>query len=237
VSGPDASLGDGPLRPLPPLTRVVVASANPDKVAEMDEVLRAVLPHVVLVARPADVPEVIEDADTLVGNALLKAIALARATGLPAVADDTGLFVDALGGDPGVFTARYAGPTATYADNSDKLLRELRRVDATRPEQRRAAFRTAIVLHWPAGTDSVGTDGRTGSVEVVAHGEVLGTIAHEARGSAGFGYDPVFAPLEDDGRTFAELGTERKHQLSHRARALRALAEELRARGVDVASR
>jgi XTP/dITP diphosphohydrolase len=104
--------------------RLVLASANPDKVKEIVAVLSASLP-VELVPRPGDVPDVVEDADTLVGNARLKARALVAATGTSAVADDTGLEVDALGGAPGVYSARYAGEDATYADNVTKLLREL----------------------------------------------------------------------------------------------------------------
>lgn len=200
----------------PPLTSVVVASANPHKVEEMESVLRSVLPDVTLIARPSHVPDVVEDADTLVGNARLKARALVEATGLPAVADDTGLFVEALDGDPGVFTARYAGEHATYAENCDKLLAELMRVGATSPDQRSAKFVTAIVLQWPSGE------------ELVVEGFVTGVIADDLRGDAGFGYDPLFAPIEEDGRTFAELGAARKNELSHRARALHLLAERLR---------
>ena len=102
--------------------RLVCASANPDKVAEIAAILDGV---VELLPRPADVPDVVEDADTLAGNARLKAAAICAATGLPAVSDDTGLFVDALDGAPGVYAARYAGEDATYADNRAKLLREL----------------------------------------------------------------------------------------------------------------
>ena len=109
-----------------PAMQLVCASANPDKVAEIAAILDGV---VELLPRPADVPDVVEDADTLVGNARLKAAAICAATGLPAVSDDTGLFVDALGGAPGVYAARFAGDDATYADNRRKLLRELGDVD------------------------------------------------------------------------------------------------------------
>ena len=135
-------------------------------------------------------PEVVEDGLTLEDNARLKAVALCEATGLPAVADDTGLEVDALGGAPGVWSARYAGEDATYDDNVQKLLRELRDVPA---EQRTARFSTVALVRWP--------DGR----EVAAIGKVEGDIVKEARGSEGFGYDPVFRPAEGDGRTFAEM--------------------------------
>jgi XTP/dITP diphosphohydrolase len=189
--------------------RLVCASANPDKVAEIAEVLDG---HVELVARPAQVPDVVEDGDTLEANARLKATALVAATGLAAVADDTGLFVDALDGAPGVRAARYAGESATYADNTAKLLAALAGVDA---ERRTARFVTVALVRWP--------DGR----EVVAHGVVEGRIADQPRGERGWGYDPVFAPADGDGRTFAEMTADEKHALSHRGRAFRALAPRL----------
>jgi XTP/dITP diphosphohydrolase len=191
--------------------QLVCASANPDKVAEIEAVLRTV--GIDLLARPAHVPDVMEDAPTLEGNARLKAVAVCDATGLPALADDTGLEVDALGGAPGVFTARFAGEGATYADNVIKLLDALS--DLPEPEERLARFRTVALVRFP--------DGR----EVAAAGWVDGTIALGPRGDKGFGYDPVFEPLEADGRTFAELTAEEKNAISHRARALRALAELL----------
>ena len=189
----------------------VSASANPDKVAEMRAVLAPF--GIELVMRPADIPDVVEDAPTLEGNARLKAVAVCGATGQPALADDTGLEVDALGGGPGVFTARYAGDGARYAENVRKLLESL--ADLRDPEERMARFRTVVLARFP--------DGR----EVVAAGWVDGTIALAPRGHNGFGYDPVFEPLEGEGRTFAELTTEEKNSISHRARALRTLAELL----------
>jgi len=144
----------------------------------------------------------------------LKAVAVMTAAGLPAVADDTGLFVDALGGRPGVWTARYAGEQATYADNRAKMLRELAGVPAGR---RTATFRTVVVVAWPDGG------------ELVAEGACAGRIAEAEAGDEGFGYDPLFAPSEGDGRTFAQMGNEAKHALSHRGRALRALADALAA--------
>lgn len=196
--------------------RLVVGSANPDKVAEIVAILSAAL-DVELLPRPDRVPEVVEDGETLLDNARLKAHALSAVTGVAAVADDTGLEVDALGGAPGVFAARYAGEGATYADNVAKLLREL---DA-RPEgggERRARFRTVALVAFPDGS------------EVWAEGAVEGTVARVPRGEAGFGYDPVFVPSEaegGDGRTFAEMRAEEKDTLSHRGRAFRALAQRL----------
>jgi XTP/dITP diphosphohydrolase len=192
--------------------RLVLASANPDKSAEIRAILAAAVPGIEVVARPAEVPEVEETGTTLVENARLKAAAIAGATGEPAVADDTGLAVDALGGAPGVWSARFAGEGATYADNVAKLLKELDGVPAGR---RTARFETVALVRWPDGT------------EVVATGAVDGVIATEARGSRGFGYDPVFVPSEGDGRTFAELLPLEKHAVSHRGRAFRALAAEL----------
>jgi XTP/dITP diphosphohydrolase len=196
--------------------RVVVATANPDKAREMRAVLVDAGLALELVERPAGVPEVEETGTTLEENARLKAEALRDATGLPAVADDTGLEVDALDGAPGVLSARYAGPGATYDDNVRKLLAEL----ASRPGLPRSArFRTVVVL---AEIDGA---------EIVASGSVEGLITDEARGAEGFGYDPVFAPAAAGGRTFAEMEPARKHALSHRGQALRTLAVRMREAG------
>ena len=192
--------------------RLVLASANPDKAAEIAAILRAAVPGVELVSRPAGVADVEETGTTLLENARLKAAAIAAATGEAAVADDTGLAVDALDGAPGVYSARFAGEDATYADNVAKLLTEL---DGVAPERRTARFETVALVCWP--------DGR----EVAATGAVEGVITTAPRGERGFGYDPIFEPLEGDGRTFAELLPMEKHALSHRGRAFRALAAEL----------
>ncbi len=198
-----------PAAACPPL-RLVLATANPDKAAEIADILAAA-GSVELLPRPPEVGDVEETGETLLDNARLKARALAGVTGLPAVADDTGLEVDALGGEPGVYSARYAGEGATYADNVAKLLASLAAlVDVD--GDRRARFRTVALVAWPDGT------------ETWAEGSVEGTITPEVRGSAGFGYDPVFVPDEGDGRTFAEMRPEEKHGLSHRGRAFRALA-------------
>lgn len=188
------------------MLRVVCASANPHKVAEMVDLMGGI---VEMEPRPSDVLDVVEDADTLVGNARLKAHAIMVATKTPALADDTGLFVDALDGAPGVHTARYAGSSATDADNRTKLLRELA------GKSRDARFVTVALLCFP--------DGR----EIVAEGVCEGTIAESERGERGFGYDPLFIARDGDGRTFAEMTIEEKHVLSHRGRAFRALAAQL----------
>jgi XTP/dITP diphosphohydrolase len=198
---------------LPP--RIVLASANAKKAAELAEILGGLGGPVELLPRPPDVPEVVEDADDFVGNARLKAVALVRATGVASLADDSGLEVDALGGAPGVRSARYAGDGARDADNVAKLLEELERAGARSPEARFARFRCAIVLRLDDGS------------EVVAEGSVEGTIADSERGEGGFGYDPVFLPVEGDGRSFAHMSAEEKHAISHRGRALRSLVEQL----------
>jgi XTP/dITP diphosphohydrolase len=186
--------------------KLVLATANPDKTREIADILSGFD----LLPRPDDVPEVDETADTLEANARLKAEALCAATGQAAVADDTGLEVEALDGRPGVYSSRFAGPNATYADNVAKLLRELEGVD-----DRRARFRTVALVRFPDGT------------EVVAHGTVDGHIAREARGDAGFGYDPLFVPEDGDGHTFAEMTLAEKQAVSHRGRAFKALAQRL----------
>jgi XTP/dITP diphosphohydrolase len=193
--------------------RLVIASANPDKVKEIVAVLSEAL-DVELVPRPADLPEVVEDGATLVDNARLKARALMRATGAAAVADDTGLEVDALGGAPGVYAARYAGEDATYADNVDKLLRDLGMLGDGGGD-RRARFKSIAFVAFPDGS------------EVWAEGVLEGTIAAAPRGDNGFGYDPVFEPDSGDGRTFAEMSAAEKDAMSHRGRAFRSLARTL----------
>jgi XTP/dITP diphosphohydrolase len=191
--------------------RIVLATANPDKARE----IAALLDGFEIVPRPASLPDVEETGATLEENARLKARAVHDATGELAVADDTGLEVDALDGAPGVFSARFAGPAATYDDNVVKLLTALEGVP---PHARRARFRTMAAACLP--------DGR----EVVAEGAVEGVITDVRRGSGGFGYDPVFVPDDGDGRTFAEMTFAEKQTLSHRARAFSALAALLGAR-------
>ncbi len=189
----------------------VVASANREKAKEMIEILAAVLPDdVQLHERPADLPPTLEVGSTLEENASLKAREARDATGIAAIADDTGLEVVALGGKPGVFTARYAGPAAIAADNIAQLLQDLDGVT-----NRSARFRTVAVAAL--------TDGS----EIAAEGVLDGEIATSPRGAGGFGYDPVFVPQGDDGRTLAEFDSDEKHVLSHRGRALRALANKL----------
>ena len=189
------------------MLRVVCASANPHKVAEILELMSGVVD---LQPRPTQLADVVEDADTLVGNARLKAVAVCLSTGLPALADDTGLEVDALNGAPGVMTARFAGVGATDTQNRAKLLREL---DGA--VSRTARFRTVVLLLF--------ADGR----EIIAQGVCEGSISVAELGERGFGYDAIFIPSLGDGRTFAQMSIEEKHLLSHRGLALRALAKSL----------
>ena len=188
------------------IPRLVVASKNPDKIGEIEGVLDGTGLAGEIVSG-LDWPDVDETGSTLEENALLKARVVVEATGLPVLADDTGLEVAALGGAPGVHTARYAGDSARYADNVDKLIAAMAGVT-----DRRARFRTVVALAFPDG------------VEMTAEGLLEGEITELPRGEGGFGYDPVF---EFGGQTLAEMGQEEKNRLSHRARAIRALVESL----------
>ncbi len=205
----------------PVLPVVVCASANPDKVYEIEQLLNGV---VRLLPRPEEIPDVVEDADTLVGNARLKAMAILQATGLPAVADDTGMFVDALPGELGVRTARYANDRpdhaeAPYAANRAKLLDALRDKNCLSEIERVAHFVTVVIVCFPDGS------------ELIVEGRCDGHIAIAERGSRGFGFDPLFVPtpgvFAGDQRTFAEMSDDEKNQLSHRGRAFRTLATTL----------
>ena len=189
------------------MLRVVCASANPHKVAEIFDLVGGLIE---LAPRPKDLADVAETETTLIGNARLKATAVGRATDQPTLADDTGLEVDALNGQPGVFTARFAGPGATDEQNRHKLLDAL-----NQNSNRLARFRTVILLLWPDGK------------EIICEGVCEGSIAPEQRGDRGFGYDSVFVPAAGDGRTFAQMSVEEKHQYSHRAIAFRLLAKRL----------
>jgi XTP/dITP diphosphohydrolase len=191
------------------IERLVVASKNEDKLREIQAVLLG-LGLVNEIVAGLDWPDVEETEPTLEGNALLKARAVAAATGLPSLADDTGLEVAALNGAPGVRSARFAGENATYEDNVRYLLQLLEGVG-----ERSARFRTVMTLVVPGGE------------EIVAEGVLDGQIIDTPRGDSGFGYDPVF---DVDGRTLAEFSAAEKNTVSHRGRALRALAEQLRKR-------
>jgi XTP/dITP diphosphohydrolase len=191
------------------VTRVVLATRNAHKVAEVGQILGRLGLAIELVGLDAypDAPEVAETGATFAANALLKAEAVAAATGQPAIADDSGLCVDALNGMPGIFSARWAGGGGDAA-NLDLVLAQIADV----PDERRgAAFRCAAVLVVP------------GHAGEVAEGEVRGHLLRERRGTNGFGYDPIFVP-DGESRTTAEMDAEEKNALSHRGRAFRALA-------------
>jgi XTP/dITP diphosphohydrolase len=195
---------------------LVFATRNPGKLVELRQLLRSV--EVLDVDEAAArcgraIPEVDEDADTFAGNAIKKAREVSRASGLPALADDSGLEVDALGGAPGVFSARYADGGGTAANNA-KLVAALAGVA---PERRTARFRAVLAL--------ADVGGPLGAEVITAAGVCEGSILEAPRGTGGFGYDPLF--LLPTGQTMAELDVASKSQLSHRARAMRAIEPRL----------
>jgi XTP/dITP diphosphohydrolase len=182
---------------------LVLATRNPDKGRELAALLGGLGIRIRTVAEFPSVPEVEEDGETCEANAIKKAREVARSTGLPSVADDTGLEVDALGGRPGVFAARYAGEHASYEDNCRKLLRELEGVST---EARRARFLTVAAIAFPGGDVHV------------THGTLEGAITEHPIGDRGFGYDPVFL-VPEFGKSLAQLTIEEKNGISHRAKA------------------
>lgn len=190
---------------------LVIATRNRKKVEEIRRILEGIPVTLYTLDDFPGCPEVEEDADTFEGNAAKKATAVARYTGKPAIADDSGLEVDALGGAPGVFSARYAGEGTDDKRNLEKLLHELQRVEAG---WRSARFVCVVALALPDG-----------EVETF-HGLVEGRIGTEPKGISGFGYDPVFLPTGFD-RTFAEMSPGEKDSLSHRGMALKKLRDYL----------
>ena len=191
------------------IRELVLATHNRHKAAELIALLGGLGIMIHTLDEFPDAPDVVEDGDSCEANAVKKARAIAEYTGLPAVADDTGLEVDALGGRPGIYAARYAGEGATYEDNCRKLLRELMGVPR---EQRTARFLTVAALALPS-------DGTR-----VVRGTLDGLIAEEASGTAGFGYDPVFL-IPELGMTLAQLSADQKNRISHRAKAFTKMRE------------
>jgi XTP/dITP diphosphohydrolase len=183
--------------------KLVIATRNRHKLEEIRSIFRVPFVELLSALDFPEIPDVVEDGATFEANAIKKAVTLARATGSWALADDSGLEVDALGGAPGVHSARYAGEPVNYAANNRKLLAAL--ADAT---DRRARFRCVIALSSP--------DGRVRTVEGRCEGRILG----EERGHRGFGYDPVFVP-DGYSLTFAELASDVKNSISHRGQALK----------------
>lgn len=194
--------------------RLILATRNAHKVVELKAILADAGLELDLVGADAhpEVPDVKETGVTFAENALLKAHALARATGLPAVADDSGLCVDVLGGAPGIFSARWAGRHGDDAANLDLLLAQLADIDTA---HRAAHFECAAALALPDGS------------ERVVSGRLRGTLRHAPAGAGGFGYDPILQP-EGESRTCAELEPEEKNAISHRGEAFRALAPAVR---------
>jgi len=193
---------------------LIFASRNPHKIAELGHALQGLPLAVRSAADFPAVPEVEETGATLAENAFLKARAVHAATGELSLADDTGLEVDALGGAPGVESARFAGPEQDYARNLEKLLQTMRAIP---DEQRGARFRTVIAILFPDGSSAQ------------AEGVCAGRILRERRGTSGFGYDPIFF-LPEQQRTFAEMTLEEKNLVSHRGRAMQAARKILAAR-------
>lgn len=196
------------------MTRLILATRNPGKITELRAILAdAGLPHELVGADAyPEVPDVKETGVTFAENALLKAHALAQATGLPAVADDSGLCVDVLGGAPGIFSARWAGAHGDDTANLNLLLAQLSDIA---PEHRGAHFFCAAALALPDGT------------ERVVEGRMPGTLRHTPTGTHGFGYDPILQPAGES-RTAAELSPAEKNAISHRGKAFRALVPVVR---------
>jgi XTP/dITP diphosphohydrolase len=197
------------------MKNLLLASNNPDKATEVRDLLADLHITLALLSEFPQFPPTIEDAETLEGNALKKAMEAYHRTGLPTVADDTGLEVHYLNDEPGVYSSRFAGPNASYAENREKLLRLLRGV----PPRRRAAQFRCVIAFVP--------DGRT---HHCVEGICRGVITEAPRGTGGFGYDSIFLP-DGHTQTFGEMDLRTKNTISHRARALIALKSYLRSTG------
>lgn len=193
--------------------RIVLATRNPDKVREISDILASVPVDFMTLMDFPDIRSVEENGATFEANAVKKAVHVWRQTHLASLADDSGLEVDALSGQPGILSARFAGEAASYKENNEKLIGLLKGVPT---ERRRARFVCVAVLVTPKGKI------------VLQRGEVEGTIIDEARGSGGFGYDPVFY-LPHLEKTVAELDEDVKNTLSHRAKAFGALRDYIMA--------
>lgn len=194
------------------MTDLLLASSNENKKREFNQILKKVGFNVITPDDiNLDISGIVEDADTFKGNAFIKADYLRKKTSLPVIADDSGLVVDALSGEPGVYSARYAGPDKNNEDNIRKLLKNLEGVEQ---DKRTAHFVCALCMIFPNGE------------KIEVQGEVSGKITFEKRGESGFGYDPVF--LYDDNKTFAQMSSDEKNEISHRKVALNKLLEKLK---------
>lgn len=187
---------------------IVLATTNKNKIIEFKEMVKGLPVEIRSVGDFGPIPECVEDGETFEENAYKKALHTARILGLPAIADDSGLEVEALGGAPGVYSARYAGEGATDPENCDKLLSELKD-----QKNRKAAFQCVLSIAVPSGP------------ALTYEGSCEGTILEEKQGDSGFGYDPLFY-YEPFGKTFAECGMDEKNKVSHRGKALASLREE-----------
>lgn len=189
------------------LMKIFIGSKNKDKIKEIKEILKDY--EILSLNEFPDAPDVIEDKDSIIENAIKKAIENAQYTGLLTAADDTGLFVRALDNQPGVYSARYAGEKCSYQDNRVKMLKELKD-----KEDRYAEFRTVVAIA-----------DKTGLV-ATAEGIVPGKITFQEIGDSGFGYDPIFEVAET-GKTYAQMSDEEKNQISHRAKAFFLIKEHI----------
>ena len=197
--------------------KIVLSTHNEDKCAEMSALLSRFPIEILTLAHFPEIGEIIEDGATLEENALIKARTVHSLTGLYAWADDTGLEVDALGGNPGVYSSRYAGENCSYSDNIQKLLQNMENISEN---IRTAHFKTVIAL--------VGEN-----MELVSEGIVEGMITTKPKGVGGFGYDPVFYVL-DKSKTYSEMEMAEKNQISHRAKAIQNMTKLLESRFPEI---
>jgi len=192
------------------MMKVVIATHNKDKLKELKKGFSNLPLELLDLYSFPQIGEIIEDGKTLKDNAFIKAKTVYELTGIPALADDTGLEVDALGGKPGVFTARFAGENCSYMDNVNKMLKVMKNI---KKSDRGATFKTVMAFY-------------DGKQELFSEGIVKGIIAENKKGLAGFGYDPIFYVVEE-GKTFAEMTIEKKNIISHRGRAIKNLLPKL----------
>ena len=193
--------------------KIVLATHNQDKVYEMRGMLDPLTIKILSLEEFSEIGEIIEDGSSLVENALIKARAVFKQTKLPSLADDTGLEVDALNGEPGIYSARYAGAKCSYSDNVHKLLENMRNIPLNK---RTARFKTAIAFV-------------SENMELVAEGVVKGEITRSSKGVGGFGYDSVFYVLERK-KTYSEMKMKEKNEISHRGKAIRNMIKLLQSR-------
>ena len=186
--------------------KIILATHNPDKCKELQKAFNSYKIKIYTLLDFPEIKEIIEDGKTLEENAFIKSRTVFNLTKIPTISDDTGLFVDFLKGEPGIFSARYAGDNCSYSDNVNKLLFNMKDV---KDSLRTATFKTVVTY--------VSQD-----LELVAEGSVKGFITREIKGCKGFGYDPIFSVLEHN-KTFAEMSINEKQQCSHRARAIKNL--------------